>query len=84
MAASRPISSIVYAEPERWPANGRPVDERAKARHREEIDRFAVAVAGDEVVFVSCSYKRLLKAWTDSKDRSVRAHGNAVAARFSP
>ena len=79
-----PILFYVYAEPERWPANGRPVDERGKARHREEIDRFAAAVAGDEVVFVSCSYKRLLKAWADCEGRSVRAHGNAVAERFSP
>ena len=79
-----PILFYVYADPERWPANGRPVDERAKARHREEIDRFAAAVAGDEVVFVSCSYKRLLKAWADCEGRSVRAHGNAVAERFSP
>lgn len=79
-----PILYYIYAEPERWPANGKPVDERAKTRHREEIERFAEAVAGDEVVFLSCPYKHLLKAWLDSEDRSVRAHGNAVATRFSP
>ena len=60
------------------------MDDHAKAWHRKEIERFAAAVAGDEVVFVSCPYKRLLKAWTDSEDRSVRAHANAVVARFSP
>ena len=79
-----PILFYVYAEPERWPANERPVDDRAKARHRKEIERFAAAVAGDEVVFVSCPYRRLLKAWTDSEDRRVRTHANAVVACFSP
>ena len=33
--------------------NGKPVDESAKARHREEIERFEAAVTGDEVMFVS-------------------------------
>ncbi len=79
-----PILFYVYADPERWPANGRPVDVDAKARHRKEIERFAAAVAGDEVVFMSCPYRRLLKAWTDSEGRRVRAHANAVATRFSP
>ena len=79
-----PILFYVYATPEIWPRSGEPVDEGAKAQHLEEIGRFAVAVAGDEVRFISCSYKRLLKAWAVHEDDRIRAHSDAVAARFSP
>lgn len=79
-----PILFYIYAEPECWPENGKPVDERAKTRHREEIERFAAAVSGDEVVFASCPYKRLVGAWTDCDNHHIRAHGDALAARFSP
>lgn len=50
-----PILLYVHAQPEFWPKDRKPVDEGSKARHREEIERFAAAVAGDEVAFVSCS-----------------------------
>lgn len=79
-----PILFYVYATPENWPRSGDPVDEGAKAQHLEEIGRFAVAVAGDEVRFISCSYRRLLKVWAGHKDVRVRAHAHAVAERFSP
>lgn len=79
-----PILFYVYAEPECWPANGTPVDKRAKTRHREEIEHFAATVAGDEVVFVSSPYSRLVKAWRECGDRRIHAHGHAVAVRFWP
>lgn len=81
-AGLTPILFYVYAEPEHWP-DGRPVDEAGKIRHREEVEHFAAAVDGDEVVFVSCPYRRLLKDWTGCEDHRIRAHGDAVAARFS-
>ena len=79
----RPILFYVHAEPERWPVNGKPVDESAKARHREEIERFEAAVTGDEVMFVSCTYRCLLHAWMHHEDGSIRSHAATVAARFS-
>lgn len=79
-----PILFYVHAQPEFRPTNGKPVDERAKARHREEIKHFAAAVAGDEVIFASCSWRELLDTWSHSEDDRIRAHADAVAARFSP
>jgi len=79
-----PILFYVHAQPEFWPASGKAVDEGAKARHREEIKHFAAAVAGDEVIFVSCSWRELLDTWSHSEDDRIRAHADAVAARFSP
>ena len=79
-----PILYYIYAEPEVWPESGKPVDERAKARHREEIERFAAAVAGDEVAFVHSPYQRLLDVWASHEDGRIRAHADAVTARFSP
>ena len=78
-----PTLLYLYAEPDVWP-DGKPVDEGAKARHREEIARFARDVADDEVVFVSCLYRRLLEGWARHKDDEIRAHSAAVALRFSP
>ena len=79
-----PILFYLYAEPAVWPKDGRLVDKNDKAKHREEIARFARDVAGDEVIFVSCSYRRLLENWARHKDRGIRAHAAAVTRRFSP
>ncbi len=79
-----PILFYVYAEPDSWPNNGKPVDEGAKTRHREEVGRFAKEVDKNEVVFVSCSYRRLLEDWARHKDDRIRAHADAVSKRFSP
>ena len=78
-----PVLLYLYAEPDFWP-NGKPVDESAKARHREEVARFARDVEDDEVVFVSCSYRRLLESWAGHKDEKIRTHTAAVTQRFSP
>ena len=79
-----PILFYLYAEPAVWPKNGRPIGDDEKAKHREEIARFARDVAGDEVAFVSCSYQRLLEDWARHKDGGIRAHAAAVTRRFSP
>ena len=84
----KPILFYLYAEPEVWPKNGqkkgKAVDERAKARHRDEIETFSATVAGDEVRFVSCPWRRLLDGWASQPDSRIRAHAKAVAACFSP
>ena len=84
LRALAPILFYVYAEPEFWPGSGEPVDEGAKARHREEIERFAAAVADDEVTFVSCSWRKLLEVWGRHANVRIRAHADAVGVRFPP
>ena len=79
-----PVLFYVYAEPELWPRSREPVDEEAKGRHREEIGHFTARVAGDEVRFASCSYRRLLGTWAEHEDGRIRAHADAVATRFLP
>ncbi|MDE0705205.1 MAG: hypothetical protein OXH59_15945 [Rhodospirillaceae bacterium] len=79
-----PVLFYIYAEPPAWPKNREPVDEEAKSRHRQEIADFATVVAGDEVIFVSCPYRRLLDWWRSHDDDDIRNHADAVTARFSP
>lgn len=78
-----PILLYLYAELNVWP-NGRPVSDSEKAKHRQEIARFAKVVAGDEVAFISCPYQRLLEDWARHKEAWIRAHAAAVARRFAP
>ena len=80
----RPILFYLYAEPQFWPRNGKAVDDRAKARHQNEIKAFGTAVAGDEVSFVPCPWRRLLDTWADQPDGRIREHSRAVTTRFSP
>ena len=79
-----PILFYLHAEPEIWPVSGEPVDETAKTRHRNEIATFGESVADDEVLFVSCSCRRLLDVWKNHGDGRIRAHAEAVTDRFSP
>lgn len=79
-----PILFYVYSEPDRWPTTGERIDNRQKAAHRAEIDRFAEKVAGDEATFVSCSYRQLLDAWRSAGNPRVRAHADAIESHFSP
>ena len=79
-----PILFYLYAEPGIWPKDGQPIGNDEKHQHRQEIARFAREVAGDEVVFASCSYRRLLEDWARHKDGRIRAHAAAVTRRFSP
>ena len=79
-----PILVYVYAEPEVWPGAGEPVDEEAKAGHREQLEAFAERVGGDEVRFVHCPYRRLLDGWRESGAPHVRAHAETVLQCFAP
>lgn len=79
-----PTLLYLYAEPAGWPKDGRPVNAGEKAKHRQEIARFAKDVAGDEVAFVSCSYRRLLKDWARHANRGIHAQADAVVRRFAP
>ena len=80
----KPILFYIHADPEYWPRTEERVDVAAKAGHRDEIARFARLVEGDEVVFVSCPYQRLLEAWRHDHGQEIRAHAAAVMARFAP
>ena len=82
----KPFLMYIYAEPKVWPRSGQPVSEEAKSRHQEEIADFAKHVEEDEVKFVTCSYRELLQSWESNNRLSgnVRAHAEAVLARFTP
>lgn len=79
-----PVLVYLYAEPECWPRNGEPISDEAKTQHRQEIQDFADRVVGDEVAFVSCSYRELLSAWQDSGTPEIRSHAEAVIRHFAP
>ncbi len=83
-AALSPILLYLYAEPDLLPNSNKPIDDDAKAAHREEINCFAKSVEGDEVRFIACSYRELLATWEWSENPEVREHAKAVACRFSP
>lgn len=80
----KPVLFYLYAEPDSWPKDGKPIDDEAKAVHREEICSFAKSVATDEVRFVARSYGDLLVKWAQSKDPDIRDHARAVTCCFSP
>ena len=80
----RAILFYVHAEPEVWPRSGRVIDDEALARHRDEIAGFARRTAGDEVAFVSCSYRNLLETWRNAPDTDIQSHVEEVIGRFSP
>ena len=83
-AGLTPILFYLYAKPAVRLKDGKPIDGDDQGKHRQEITRFARDVAGDEVVFVSCSYRRLLEDWARHKDHRIRAHAAAITRRFSP
>ena len=80
----RPLLWYLYAEPECWPKNARPISDMEKRAHRNEIARFAEIVAADEVRFLSCSYRDLLAHWSAHGLPDVRDHAGRVRERFSP
>ena len=79
-----PYLFYIFAEPEIWPRNGKPVDPEVKSRHLQEVEQFGAAVAGDEVRFVACTYRQLLRTWSNDAEGSIRAHANAIADKFLP
>lgn len=76
----KPLFLYVYAEPEFWPGNKRRIGEEEGAKHREEIDRFADLVEGDEVAFKSCCYRTLLEGWQSAPGEETQRHARAVIA----
>ena len=83
-AERKPVLFYAYAEPESWPGGRGRIDEAMKARHREEVAAFTREVEGDEVEFVSCSWRALLAEWRESGKPAVRAHAEAVRGRYAP
>lgn len=79
-----PVLVYLYAEPERWPRDSEPISEDTKAQHRQEIADFARRVEGDEVRFISCSYRELLSNWQEGGAPEVQSHTEAVIRRFAP
>ena len=80
----RPVLFYLYSEPRFWPKNGMPVDQERKTRHRKEIESFDKEVTGDEVRFISYSYRELLANWKQSRLPEIHTHAEAVIRRFSP
>lgn len=80
----KPVLVYLYAEPECWPRDGEPISDDVKAKHRQEIQDFAGRVVGDEVAFVSCSYRELLSRWQEGGPPEVRSHAEAVIRHFAP
>ena len=77
----RPALFYLFAEPAA--RNGHSIAPDDLARHRDEITRFAEAVAGDEVPFHSTSYREWLGTWS-RLDRDIVAHGHAIMRLFEP
>ena len=80
----KPVLFYLYAEPEVWPRSRMPVDQEKKGQHRKEIETFAKEVEGDEVRFISYSYRELLANWKHSRMPEIHTHAEAVTQRFSP
>jgi hypothetical protein len=76
-----PVLFYLFAEPAA--RNGHAIVPVDLARHRDEIARFAEAVAGDEVIFRSASYREWLGTWR-SLDSIIAAHGQAIMDSFKP
>jgi hypothetical protein len=77
--ALRPVLFYLFAEPKQ--RGDRPVLEGDRERHRDEVGRFGHAVAGDEVLFLSSSYREWIAHWTEA---DTAAHGAALLNRFAP
>ena len=78
-----PVLHYVYAEPKQWPS-GKGIDPKEIRRHRKEILRFGQAVQNDEVSFLACSYRDLLRQWKAQAKKAIADHANAVFLRFEP
>lgn len=78
-----PVLIYLYAEPAAW-ANGRVIERALLAEHAKEVSQFASDVKGSEVIFRSCTYKKLLQSFLQSPSAKVREHGKAIRQRFAP
>lgn len=77
----RAVLLYLHAEPAAWPG-GRPIPEADRARHREEIERYAGAIAGDEVAFATCDYRTMLDVWDAAADGALRKHASAFRDHY--
>jgi hypothetical protein len=78
-----PALIYLYSEPTSWP-DGRPIERSARDEHAREAATFGREVEGAEVVFRSCTYKKLLSTLLNSSSVKVRTHGQAILDRFAP
>ena len=77
-----PILVYVHAEPDRWPKDGTLVDQEITDKHREEVERFARVVAGDEVKFLASTYRELLADWKRFGALEAHRHVEALTRRL--
>jgi hypothetical protein len=77
--AKSPHLHYLFAEPAELA--GKPIAEQLRARHREEVERFAAAIDGAEVTFSACSYREWLATWGDAE--AVR-HAEQLLQAFGP
>jgi hypothetical protein len=73
----------LYAEPTQWPG-GESIHEWRHNAHVEAIERYADKVAGSEVGFRYLTYKQLLASWEERGTAPLKAHTEAIKARFAP
>ena len=73
----------LYAEPDAW-GNGTPVNRNHKKTHAQEAERFASEVAGAEVTFSICVYRKLLEALRENSHTDLCRHADMIEARFRP
>jgi hypothetical protein len=68
----------LFAEPDRWPEDGRAIGRERHERHAAEAADFAKAVEGSDVPVRLCTYRALLAAMETSPYADVVAHAHAV------
>ncbi|MEC9344623.1 MAG: hypothetical protein VYB54_00245 [Pseudomonadota bacterium] len=76
-----PVLCYLYAEPAM--RGDQPILPEDIRRHRDEISRFAAAVAGDEVRFIATSYRDWLRTWA-GQGADVAAHADGIIGAFEP
>jgi hypothetical protein len=77
--SKRPHLHYLFAEPAERAS--KPLPEALFETHRQEIRKFAAAVAGAEVSFSACSYREWLANWRGTE---VEAHARRILATFKP
>jgi hypothetical protein len=78
-----PVLCYLFAEPPFRHA-GTAIPKAWQSAHRDEIEKFAEMVSGDEVTFHAFCYQDLLASWKASPLARIRDHASAVEARFGP
>ncbi len=76
-----PVLYYIFAEPATRAGHAIPPD--TIKRHREEIEHFADAVAGDEVAFHFSSYREWLDTWSQF-DSDIAVHRETLLRTFEP